>query len=861
MARIDFNGNLVLDAGESQKYITTGISYSSIDYTSGYAENDPLSDLTVVASTITTSTSYSLSYTGAQNVVKSYGSGYFTGDLYFKFSFKLGSGSSGTGYMVPFALHNSATNLRADQWWNVSNGNVAVYIPATSRALVLRSYDTSQHISSSYTVSYGTTYYCDVYRITSDGKWYLDIYSDSDRTSLLASRELTYTTANDYDVHEGFTYYRLSGNLNTCTSGDFEIGTAGGTTTISTISNDTTLANASPSAFVTEYAIKTYVDDNAGGGFSFDGSNNVFSVIGPSAMGGTDNLVYGQEAGETLTGINNVILGDQAGKTLSTGNRNVFIGEQCGSFIASGGTSTASDNIAIGYSSLREAYNDSNYNVAIGYSTMFNTSRGSIQNIALGRDAMYYGYNANDDNIAIGYQAMYGPVTGYSEVEDNIAIGYRALYSIQSPVGGFLSTDNIAIGASALLDLTNGSSNIAIGAGAGSSIINGIGSVCVGQNSGASTNTPIVAIGSSAGNSSTGLGNTFVGYQAGAFVEAGIQNIVVGYTAGRGAFDDNNDYNRCTIIGLAAGTNLRNAGDDNIAIGYNTMFYETSGSRNTAVGNFALGGVSGGDHLADYNTCVGYGAGYYLDSGEFNIFIGYQAGSGQVSLAGSDGTHNILIGYNSLRRFYSNDYNICIGSETMQSDAASAATVNNNIMIGYRAGYVAGSANNVMIGHQAGDTIIEGGSNTFIGYQADADSSSHSNAAAYGNGAVATASNYIAMGNTSVSAAEAQVSWGTYSDKRMKSNIINNDIGLDFIVKLQPKRFNKIDIGEHKMYDGLIAQEVKTAMDELGIDFSGWRKNHGESGMQTLAYSDFVMPLINAVKELKKEVDELKKRL
>jgi hypothetical protein len=54
-------------------------------------------------------------------------------------------------------------------------------------------------------------------------------------------------------------------------------------------------------------------------------------------------------------------------------------------------------------------------------------------------------------------------------------------------------------------------------------------------------------------------------------------------------------------------------------------------------------------------------------------------------------------------------------------------------------------------------------------------------------------------------------------------------------------------------------------MKDLGVAFSGLKKD--AEGMYSLAYSDFIMPLVNAVKELKAEneeqqsqIDDLKKK-
>jgi flagellar biosynthesis chaperone FliJ len=49
-------------------------------------------------------------------------------------------------------------------------------------------------------------------------------------------------------------------------------------------------------------------------------------------------------------------------------------------------------------------------------------------------------------------------------------------------------------------------------------------------------------------------------------------------------------------------------------------------------------------------------------------------------------------------------------------------------------------------------------------------------------------------------------------------------------------------------------------MDELNIDFSGWVEP-GSNGLQMLSYEVFVVPLINAVKKQKSEIEELKQKV
>ena len=53
---------------------------------------------------------------------------------------------------------------------------------------------------------------------------------------------------------------------------------------------------------------------------------------------------------------------------------------------------------------------------------------------------------------------------------------------------------------------------------------------------------------------------------------------------------------------------------------------------------------------------------------------------------------------------------------------------------------------------------------------------------------------------------------------------------------------------------GMIAQEVKSALDKVGHEnFGGWSEE--EDGSQKLAQSMFIYPLINAIQELSEKID------
>ena len=48
-------------------------------------------------------------------------------------------------------------------------------------------------------------------------------------------------------------------------------------------------------------------------------------------------------------------------------------------------------------------------------------------------------------------------------------------------------------------------------------------------------------------------------------------------------------------------------------------------------------------NAAHYNVYIGSGAGYYMDDGDRNVYIGREAGKGGGT--GNNATQNVLIGY------------------------------------------------------------------------------------------------------------------------------------------------------------------------------------------------------------------------
>jgi len=91
------------------------------------------------------------------------------------------------------------------------------------------------------------------------------------------------------------------------------------------------------------------------------------------------------------------------------------------------------------------------------------------------------------------------------------------------------------------------------------------------------------------------------------------------------------------------------------------------------------------------------------------------------------------------------------------------------------------------------------------------------------------------------------------SDIRNKEEIINTDLGLNFINQLNPVSFKWKN--KTRRHYGLIAQEVEGAL--KGKDFAGFVKDEA-TGNQGLRYSEFIPIIIKAIQELDSKVVTLK---
>ena len=302
-------------------------------------------------------------------------------------------------------------------------------------------------------------------------------------------------------------------------------------------------------------------------------------TVGKGGGAVATNTVIGASAGGVnTTGSQNAFFGGNSGLANTTGQDNQFIG-----YYAGRGNTTGNYSVAIGTLALGSASNNSGNNIGIGYYALSVNTGGN--NTAIGSQALQANTTASN-NTAVGYQAGYsatgglitavGYKSGFSTTSGNpnLFLGYQAGYSnttgsSNSIVGSSntfyyntTGSNNTAFGDSALYNNTTASNNTAVGYQAAysqsTSSLGGFG----------------VYIGASAGYSSTGFGNTFVGgngatgFGAGYSMTSGANNSIFGgYSGNQGGLDIRTASN---YIVLSDG-----AGNPKFYLGGTTAFFRT----------------------------------------------------------------------------------------------------------------------------------------------------------------------------------------------------------------------------------------------------------------------------------------------
>jgi hypothetical protein len=339
--------------------------------------------------------------------------------------------------------------------------------------------------------------------------------------------------------------------------------------------------------------------------------------------------------------------------------------------------------------------------------------------------------------------------------------------------------------------------------------------------------------GDGAGNSyMTGSWNTFCGNYAGFKNTTGYANSFFGFHAG---FENTTGSNN-TFLGFRAGY-ANTEGNSNAFVGYNAGCANTTGVSNIFIGY----GAGKSNITGSNNTFLGVRAGYSNTTGDYNTFLGREAGKSNTTA-----NSNTFVGYQAGIDNIGGQENIFLGFQAGKSNAEG----DRNIFIGSTAGHNNGGTDNVFIGYQAGYLEL-GSGKLYI-----ANGKYPSDALIYGDfyndkvGINTTSPAYELDVNGTVRADD----FIEYSDIRLKKDVKTIEKALDQITRLRGVTFHwKDKKNGNGQQLGVIAQEVEKIFPQV--------VSTGGSGYKSVAYSNLVAPLIEAVKELKAENETLKARL
>lgn len=478
------------------------------------------------------------------------------------------------------------------------------------------------------------------------------------------------------------------------------------------------------------------------------------------------------------------------------------------------------------------------------------------QSIFIGEDAGKNDDLTTNQNVYIGYQSGRSATTGYS----NSAVGFQSLRSLTA---GYANTafghsamansttaiNNTALGYNSLKS-GNGNHNTAAGSYAMESNVSGYANVAVGTRA-LAANT-------------TGFFNTASGYNAMLQNTTGSHNTA----SGMGAMIANTTGYRNTASGASAmlGNTI---GFDNTANGFSALSSNTEGTNNTATGSMALSGNTTGIN----NTASGRNS-LLISNGNNNSAFGTN-----VLSSNTTGGNNTASGVAAMYMNSGGGNNTASGGSALYYNSIG----NNNTAFGLDALRNNSTGNfNTGVGHGALILNETGIRLTGVGQLSNVASPGLINGTVIGASAVLNASHKVRLGAATVTVVEGAVPYSNPSDARFKFDVKDDVPGIDFIMKLRPVTYKfdsrkfqqhvsgkadsdfpqaEFDAATNVIRSGFLAQDVEKAARESGYDFDGVHvpDPSNPNDNYSIAYSQFVMPMVKAMQEQQHELESVKR--
>tara|TARA_R110000765_G_scaffold31962_1_gene74685 strand:- start:326 stop:1576 length:1251 start_codon:yes stop_codon:yes gene_type:complete len=327
----------------------------------------------------------------------------------------------------------------------------------------------------------------------------------------------------------------------------------------------------------------------------------------------------------------------------------------------------------------------------------------------------------------------------------------------------------------------------------------------------------------------TGSYNSCHGYQVLRSNTGGVSNTASGLQALY--YNTTGNYN--SSHGVEA-LNRNTTGINNTASGYRALYSNTSASNNTASGYQALyTNITGAA-----NTASGYRALFSNNTGDNNTASGYQA-----LFTNTTGANNTASGYSALYYNTTGNYNSAYGYQALRLNTTGVS--------------------NTASGFTAGDVITTGSRNVSIGGYCDPSAAAGNDQVVIGYALVGKGNDTAFIGGTNGAYNESNsTTWQTTSDERIKKNIVDNNSGLDVLSQIKVRNFeyrtpdeitdfsSNVAIEKDGLQLGVIAQELQQVLPECVSESS--------TGVLSVDTGPLVWHLINAVKELKAEIQIMK---
>jgi hypothetical protein len=264
---------------------------------------------------------------------------------------------------------------------------------------------------------------------------------------------------------------------------------------------------------------------------------------------------------------------------------------------------------------------------------------------------------------------------------------------------------------------------------------------------------------------------------------------------------------------------------------------KTFGTSSLMLGDATTGTID----AANYNVGLGVDVFAALTSGDDNVAVGFSAlndnttGSGNIGIgykAGEEittGSYSTVIGYDAANGMTTGPSNVIIGAQTCDG----ATEIEKCIMIGRLATHAATNNDSMIV----------------IGYNSTGKGDS---------------TGFINPGGGAVYQGNNATAWAQTSDRRIKKNIVDNNVGLNVINKIRVRNFEYRTLDEIVDFDNPKAAVVEQEGIQLGAiaqeleDFLPEVVETTSEGVKSVTADRITWHLVNAVQELTAQVETLK---